>query len=67
MGIMSRWDISLRVNGDDVTLDSTMMSIRLAGVNESDDDCPQSLIGKDDRSFYGSELYVVIRGDTNQP
>ena len=55
MGVMSRWDIPLRVNGDDVTLDSTTMSIRLAGVNDSDEDCPQSLIGKDNRSFYRSE------------
>ena len=55
MDVMSRWDIPLWVNGDDVTLDSTTVSIRLAGINESDEDCPQSLIGKDDRSLYGSE------------
>ena len=52
VGVMSRWDISLPVNGDDVTLDSTTISQRPAGVNESNEESSQLLFGKEYRSLY---------------
>ena len=61
---MSRWDISLPINGDDVTQDSMMITQRLASANESNEENSQLLLGKEYQSFYKDPNGTSLLGET---